>query len=329
MFGPAIRHMQVRYFIDHDPDYRKTTFVTGMGRSGTTWLAELLNFRNGYRFIFEPFDPHRVALAASFLDHQYLRPDDDRRIYLAPATAIVTGYIREHFVDQHNRKLICGRRIVKEVRGNLILRWLYRHFSGMPLVLIVRHPLAVAASRLATDEDVDLQAAFLDQPQLVEDHLQPFINTMRSCGSPFERHIAAWCIENGVPLAQFAPGELCVVSYERLCVEPEETLREVFAHVGRPFDRRVLDGMSRPSRTALAPDQLTQDWKAGGGRVVAAWRDRLSPAQIQRGLEIIEAFAMSGLYGEEPVPGPPRSWLPFRLGRGSASLKGERATSEA
>src|SRR5580704_5098197 len=147
IFGGAVRKVLVSYFIDHDPDHRRATLVSGMGRSGTTWLAELLNYRNDQRLLFEPFDHQRVALAVNFTDHQYLRADDADPRYLAPARAIVTGLLRDPFVDQHNRRLVCGRRIIKEVRANLILKWLHTQFPGMPIVLIVRHPFAVAVSR--------------------------------------------------------------------------------------------------------------------------------------------------------------------------------------
>lgn len=302
LFGPAIRNIQVRYYIDHDPDHRKTTFVAGMGRSGTTWLAQLLNFRNDYRFIFEPFDPGRVALAVNFADHTYLRPDDTRRLFLAPAKAIVTGLVKEWFVDQHNRKVICGRRLVKDVRANLFLRWLHEQFPGMPLVLIVRHPFAIAASRAKTGADVDLEAQFLSQPQLVEDYLAPYADLMRACHTPFERHVAAWCVEIGVPLSQFKPGELGVVFYERLATQPLVVLPEIFAHVGRPFDRRVADFVRMPSHTTLSKSTLEAKWASGSSRVTASWQEHISPVQVRRGLEIIDAFGLSSIYDDSPNP---------------------------
>src|SRR5271166_3116404 len=104
LFAGAIRNIQVKYFIDHDLDYRKTSFIAGFGRSGTTWLLELLNFRNDFRVLFEPFDHNLVALAVNFTEHQYLRPDDDDPHFLKPAQAILSGRIRDDSVDQYNRR---------------------------------------------------------------------------------------------------------------------------------------------------------------------------------------------------------------------------------
>jgi len=32
-------------------------FVSGSGRSGTSWLANLCNYRNDFRYLFEPLNP--------------------------------------------------------------------------------------------------------------------------------------------------------------------------------------------------------------------------------------------------------------------------------
>jgi len=314
LFGPAIRNIQVKYFIDHDSDHRKSIFVSGMGRSGTTWLGELINFRNENRFVFEPFDPGRVALAVNFGDHTYLRPDDNDPHFLSPARAIVTGLVREHFVDQHNRKIICGSRIIKEVRANLFLRWLFEHFPGMPLILIVRHPFAVAASRGKTGVDIDLRAQFLSQPALVQDYLAPYADLMMRCETKFERHVASWCVETGVPLSQFGPGELCVVFYEHLCIEPERVLADVFRHLGRPFDRSISRAVQRPSKTTLSESELLRTWSSGASSVAQAWKDRITPQQIARGLAILDAFGLRDLYGEAPMPLVERPSLPRVFG---------------
>jgi hypothetical protein len=314
LFGPALRNIQVKYFIDHDSDHRRSIFVSGMGRSGTTWLGELINYRNESRFVFEPFDPGRVALAVNFGDHTYLRADNEDPHFLAPARAIVTGLVREHFVDQHNRKVICGSRIIKEVRANLFLRWLYAHFPGMPLILIVRHPFAVAASRGKTGVDIDLQSQFLAQPDLVRDFLTPYVDVMNGCATKFERHIAAWCIEIGVPLSQFQRGEICVVAYEHLCTEPARVLAEVFEHAHRPFDRRIFDSLTKPSTTTISRSELARTWSEGAHKITQAWKDRISPDQIRRGLAIMDAFGISDLYDEGPMPLVDRFDLPRQFG---------------
>jgi len=304
LFEGAIRNICVRYLIDHDPDHTKAVFVAGMGRSGTTWLAELLNFRNEYRMVFEPFYHERVALAVNFRTHQYLRPDNADPHFLMPARAILTGLVRDEWVDRFNRRFISGRRLVKDVRTNLMLGWLHDRFAGMPIVLIVRHPFAVAASLTSHDHDVDLEAEFWSQPELVEDYLQPYRDLIAECRTPFERAVAAWCIEVGVPLTQFRDGGITVVTYEQLCTQPVEVLTSIFTALGRSFDSRALRAISKPSAMTYSKPGLAARWKEGSKGIVGAWRESVTRDQIRRGLQLLQSFGLGALYGEDPLPLP-------------------------
>lgn len=315
LFGGAIRNLQVKYYLDHDPDHRSTVFVSGMNRSGTTWLMDLLNYRNDFRLIFEPFDHSRVALAVNFLDHQYLRADDDDPHFLAPASAILTGLVRGNFVDQHNRRLLCRRRLVKEVRAQLLLPWLRRHFPEMPIAIIIRHPFAAAASRRASAADIDLDADFLSQPQLVSDHLAPYVELIRGCSTPFERSVAEWCIENGIALASLAGGDAEVVAYEHLCTRPDDELRRLCAHARIPFGTSIRRKLRLPSSTTAEHDRLASDWSAGGKSLVQSWIRRVTPEERARGLEILAGFGMDDLYGDDPMPLVDRLPLRHRFGR--------------
>ena len=48
--------------------------IAGSGRSGTTWILDVLTQVNGMRPIFEPLHPTAVPAAASFAN-QYIDPD--------------------------------------------------------------------------------------------------------------------------------------------------------------------------------------------------------------------------------------------------------------
>src|SRR5207248_8638707 len=159
---------------DRSGSHLDTIFLAGQGRSGTTWISEVVNHRGELRFIDEPFHPGRLAITRGFRPRQYIRPDDDDPAYLDPARAIVTGRVRSLWTDRYNRRPFPVRRLVKEVRGNLLLPWLHARFPGMPMVLLLRHPCAVVTSqfRLAEDWHVDLRR-FLRQDALMQDHLEP------------------------------------------------------------------------------------------------------------------------------------------------------------
>ena len=55
-------------------DFSKTIWLVGDGRSGTTWIANLLNADNSYREMFEPFHPQKVPQAKQFEENMYIAP---------------------------------------------------------------------------------------------------------------------------------------------------------------------------------------------------------------------------------------------------------------
>src|SRR5262249_34530295 len=129
-------------------DYRQTVMLAGVGRSGTTWVEQVINHGNDYREMFEPFHFEKTPDCAHFKVHQYLRTDCRDPRYLSPATRIVTGRIHSPWIDRFNHRHWARQRLIKDIRVNLLLKWLHARFPGMPLLLMLRHPCAVASSCL-------------------------------------------------------------------------------------------------------------------------------------------------------------------------------------
>jgi hypothetical protein len=277
-----------------------SVLVAGSARSGTSWLADLLNFDGRYRYIFEPFRPDRVPLARPFWTRRYFRPSADVPDLQRAAGAILSGRIRNPWSDRLNRKRVARRRIVKDVWSNLMLGWLRRQFPEMPIVFIVRHPMAVVSSQLDLIDwkwEVDIPALF-GQPALREDHLSPFQDEAARTTDSFDRHMLLWCVENLVPLRQLATGEAFVVAHEHLCTRPMEEIRRLFEFVGRPFSpaveravRRAAPG-SREQRALLSGREVQSEW---------CW-DELGRARLDDAMRLLEVFGLDRLYGTGPMP---------------------------
>jgi hypothetical protein len=274
-------------------DHTKTVFLAGTGRSGTTWLSDLVDHDASYRRIFEPFHPGKVRPFRDFRSKQYLRPGDRREEFLGPARKILTGRLRNLWTDRGG-PLLARRRLVKDVRTNLLLGWLAESFPGMPMVLLMRHPCAVVASRLALGWRDNLDET-MGQGDLIEDHLAPFEGRIRAATDPFERHLLLWCIDNYVPLRQLRAGAIHVCFYENLLLDPEPNLRRLFSFVGRDFDAAVLDKLGRPSATS----RRGQDAPAVDG-----WMGRVDQERMALTGEVLGLFGLDRIYGPGPTPEP-------------------------
>ena len=135
-------------FLELNQDFKNSIFLAGVGRSGTTWVADIINCNNDHRYIHEPFHPYRVKEARNFQYIHYLRPENRETRYLEPAKAVLSGRIRNRWTDSDNKKIFARKRLIKDIRANLLLKWIHANFHGMPIILLFRHPCAVANSWL-------------------------------------------------------------------------------------------------------------------------------------------------------------------------------------
>jgi hypothetical protein len=283
--------------LDLGDDQRDSIFLAGSGRGGTTWVAEMINYDNAFRFIFEPFNPRVMPLCRDFANRQYIRPGDTRPKFVDPARAIVTGRFRNGWSDYYNHRLVSRKRLIKDIRAHLSLRWLYETFPGMPVVLMFRHPCAIAASRIRYGWSHDLRA-LLAQADLVDDYLSPMISELTRIQDPFAMHVAQWCIENFVPLRQFAAGEIHVAFYEDFRSDPRREIARLFEFIGRPHTEDVFARLARPS--SMAWESATGI--ALGGARSDGWKASVSEDDAKRALEIMRLFGLDRLYSTDAEP---------------------------
>jgi hypothetical protein len=294
---PIRRRMSVRFLIDRDADHRKSVFLAGTGRSGGGWIAETINQRNEYRYVFEPFHPKQVPWTKPFPARKYMRPDEDDPEFFALAQKIVTGRIRHPWTERFNRRFFVHERLIKEDFGNLMMKWLHVKFPGMPLILLLRHPCAVALSYL-THGFQGAVGPLLEQKNLVEDFLHPYADEIRRARDTFERAVFLWSVETLVPLKQLRPGEVHIVFYENMVREPDAEVHKLLTYLGKNPEGIDIEQLKRPSLTARKVSSAA--WT--GEDRVDAWRRKVTQAQRQRAQDIVARFGLDRIYGDEPMP---------------------------
>jgi len=277
-------------------DYRKSLFLAGTGRSGTTWLQEIMNYDNAYRMMFEPFYPEKVDIVSHWSPFQYLDSSNNEPKFLEPARAILSGNIRNNWVDKYNKRIISHYRIIKDIRANLMLYWIKERFSEIPIIMILRHPCAVANSKLQANWDSNLQF-YLSQEKLIGDCLKNYESKMRDLKSNFEQHIFSWCIENFIPLKQFNGKNLFVIFYEDLCIDPEPEIRELFSFIDKPYKKKVNHFINKPSLETSKRSAIIS-----GNDLITSWKKNITRKQIRKALKILSEFGLDQIYNDSGSP---------------------------
>lgn len=282
-----------------------TLLLAGSRRSGTTWLSTVINYRRKLRYVFEPLHSEFVPECRGRPMFQYVRPDATDSALKDLLDRLLSGKVSNRWTNRENQCRISRKRLVKIVRANFMLKYIRREFPRMPIVFVLRHPCAVAASQLRTPrgKTVPIEEQ-LEQSKLVEDHLAPFLDTMTGREDLFERQIVWWCMENYVPLRQLESGDAHVVFYETMCTQPEGELESLFGFLGLKLDEGVWKQFRRPS-------SMSGGWSAirHGQDLIESWRKRVSESQVKEAVRIIESFGLGHVYGAESMPRTPAAEL--------------------
>jgi len=288
-----------KLYLDLNKDPESSILVAGSGRSGTTWLSQVINFRKEFRLVFEPFHNQKVEPWKGFSHRQYLREDTADPDIRSVVSRLLCGALRNSWADSYNRKFLVRKRIVKDIRINLMLKYIHTNFPRTPIIFMMRHPCAVALSRMRLgwhEWDTDL-GVLLSQDLLVDDHLREFREELGNCTDRFEKEIYLWAVENLVPLRQFSPGDILLVSYEHLLMEPEKEVDRVFGYLDMSYDERIWKSVSRNSRTTWREKPLTDRSER-----LTEWQRELKDEEKDKAVAILERFGLDAIYTGDPMP---------------------------
>ncbi|MEO5335341.1 MAG: sulfotransferase [Magnetospirillum sp. WYHS-4] len=226
--------------------------ILGFGRSGTTWISDIVSKVLGKLVLFEPLHPSvneesRHYSYASCVDGQGMAPylrrvlaKEHRRPWLMRNhVPVPLKDIDPSFVDLlWDQCEIAG---FKEIRANFVIPWLAQTLSRR-IVFIVRDPFAVVASirrrlnfwefgwpgtyELLVDRNLANQAydSIPAIPALREQ--------AKRIDSDVERIALMWAITHAVALDDMERLGLPVFHYEDFYLSPFETTRRMFAHLG-------------------------------------------------------------------------------------------------
>jgi hypothetical protein len=282
--------------------------VTGLNRSGTTWVGRTLARAPGVGLIYEPFNPgHRRGILRAPTPHwfTYVAADaptkltaDVRRTlafrysYAAELprlrSARDAGRMARDAAVFATHRLRRDRPLVKDPIAVLAAPWLAREF-GMQVVVMVRHPAAYAGSlrRLRWTHDF---SHFLDQPRLV-DELVPELRAdieefARRPPDVVDQAALLWnVIYTVVDRYRAEHPDWLFVRHEDLSLDPERGFRSMLTRLGLTYSSavgRFVAETTSASNPVEAGEGVVHALRRDSAASVWTWRSRLTAAEIGR-----------------------------------------------
>jgi len=305
---------------------RNPVLVFGSGRSGTTWVQDVLAEANTYDTVFEPLHPDAVRGVREYAN-LYLVPGDSnpalrsflektiagnlhsiwtrlraRPDRLLPPLQIIfskegAGRTKAEYVRTWQRwrqyqKIRQQPKVIKFIRANLLIEWILQEFD-CKACYVDRHPCAVLSSvvqRHGNEWELavmqKLLHRYLTQDNLVGSRLVNKVDFLNSLDSMAGIHTAIWCIENAHIIASDMHDGLALACYEHLIVRKNSAWPELVHQLGLT-NVPGPDLLSRPSQQA----RYSMDEHTSAIEQVSTWETKLDASdktEVQRVLDVFE-----------------------------------------
>jgi LPS sulfotransferase NodH len=302
---------RARFALAGTPPPGHAWLLASSGRSGSTWLGDMLAALPGVQAIFEPLDPRNSAryrqlmawpahAPSSTLRRHYLRPSECAPQWADFWQQVLQGHVRTYLTDYDRTSFFPQRFLIKSIRANMMLGFVDEHFHP-PIIFLSRHPGAVINSmfyRVRASWPASAQA-ILRQEKLVADHLQPWVRQVEQVQDGFEAQALWWALENRVGSRQMHGREYFHIFYEDLALRPRQTMDALLRWLGAPPEALPQAMFQRLSRmTSVTQRQSVED---DAMKRLSAWQRELSTDEQRIVLQWAERLEIEW-YDAGPLP---------------------------
>lgn len=280
--------------------------VTGINRSGSTWIGKTISHAPHVRYIHEPFN---LATAERAYDktlprwfHHVTSPDEEyfrdylKQVLHIPRThlkEITTAYREQNIrstvskITRHYMPRLRGvRPLIKDPIAIFSAVWLAREFD-VDVLVIIRHPAAYVWSVIKDPSHMhSLKTVCLEQPELMG-HLQPIEQDIHhACDESlplWHRASIFWKVTYyRICQYQREQPDWLFYRYEDIAHRPIEKFREISHKLALSFTPEMHDYIEIH---ALNTNRSNQDYdshikKYSSKQQYKAWKNNLSPEQI-------------------------------------------------
>ncbi len=284
------------YYLDLGGGPEATILVAATPRSGSTWMEELINYRNDFRVIFEPFHAQEIEELKDRSMRIYMKKGTSEKDFSPYIEKTLEGRISSFWTDQFNHKIIARRRLIKCVRTAFMIGWIKEKYPALKTIVHFRHPAPVALSKIKLGWPSDIEWLIKDE-RIVEDYIHPFLDLIRDDLPPFEKFITFWCLEYYVMLKSLNMGGVHCSFYEELVLQPSKNATSLMRYCNVPINNNFKKALKKPSQMARK-----DHGKAEGRKRLELWKREVSEDQMKSMMRILDRFELSSIYTDKIEP---------------------------
>lgn len=302
----------------HRPGLDRPICLFATRRGGSTWLTELIAANRGVRPLDQPLDlmtgnltPAHYRRMPKYSYGELVGLDEEELERLAayveqllsgalPVNAPVKFWRRDYDLVSH-------RMVLKILAAKALIDWFDQRFD-VDVVYLPRHPIPQALSCIRNGWTLTAKA-YLRNPRFVaewlDEDLAVWAEDLLRVGTPLERFVLNWGLENLVPLRLLPERPTwTVVSYEECVVDPEGVVDHVAERLHLPDREAMLEVVRRPSGSSRRSTAETRAAIGAGDRrgLVGGWRRHVGADEERAAFAVLDRLGISYYRPGEDLP---------------------------
>lgn len=261
----AILQVIARYNL-HTNRYKSDNFIwiNGSGRSGTTWLGELLTTIPNSTLIDEPLkrSDSKYLNKINLRGIQYIPQGDDTwKEFNNYMDLFFKGafFNPNHFHLDIKDVFQTKQWIVKEIRSHLMLPWVIDRYQIKKVINIVRNPYQVIGSQLLHGAWNNNVNQFDFSNFKYQEFYKQYEHLYKSINSNIEYLAFEWCLQNSYLLNHdYNDKKWLNIRYENLQNDPIAVIDKIFTYLQLEIPKNIYNNLNKISFSGKSNEDKKQ-----------------------------------------------------------------------
>ena len=276
---------------------QKPIFLTGIYRSGTSWLGRIISMADNVSYWREPFNPSVVRSMPQ--QYFYLAGDMDDMFYRKYTENLLKGRFvastfdytdKEHWFEGSGNQ----RCFIKDPTAAFILEWFAENYE-IDTLIVIRHPAGFVSSILKLGWDFDLNC-FLQQDRLMNDWLNPYRNLIEAHnynGIDAAKGAVIWCVINFVLYQLIKRNGFNWIRYEDVCADPINQFKKIFKILNLSWNNKIKEEIQRNTASDITFSKKTNtNLERNTENMSRIWIERLTSDEINTIGALVDEFPL-------------------------------------